>query len=131
MTTLTVERTLLTAIAIVASGVASVTAQQPEAGASPSSASVERVRTALHVQRPITSDSASLFVAKPDGFPVGVLTFVSPDAAGQFISIKVPIGELVSRAAHSVAAAQHRRAENAARAEVMKALADFQAAQPK
>jgi hypothetical protein len=77
------------------------------------------------------SDGASLFVPKPDGFPVGVLRFVPPDAAGQFISIRVPIGELVNRAAHSVAAAEHRHAENAARAEVMKALADFQAAQPK
>ena len=35
------------------------------------------------------------------------------------------------RAAHFVAAAQHHRAENAAHAEVVKALADFQKAQPK
>jgi hypothetical protein len=133
-TTLTVGRTLLAAFAIVASGVASVTAQQPEVGGSPSSASVERIRAALQAQQPITSEATALvFFAptKPDGFRLGVLTFVPPDAAGQFISIKVPIGELVMRAAHSVAAAQHRRAENAAHAEVMKALADFQAAQPK
>jgi hypothetical protein len=37
----------------------------------------------------------------------------------------------ISRAAHSVAAAQHRRAERAAGDEVAKALAEFQRAQPK
>src|SRR5579872_562353 len=137
MTTLPIARTLLPAIGVVASGVASVRAQQPEAGASPSSASVERFRAALQVQQPITSDAASLFIPKPDEFRLGVLTFVPldgrlpcpwcvPTPAGQFIAIKVPIGELVGRAAHSVAAARHRRAERAAHAEVMKALADFQ-----
>src|SRR2546425_3564535 len=131
-TTLTVGRTLLAAFAIVASGVASVTAQQPEVGASPSSASLERIRAALQAQQPITRDGAGLLAPiKPDEFRLGVLTFVPPDTAGQFISIRVPIGDLVSRAARSVAVAQHRRAENAAHAEVVKALAEFQRAKPK
>jgi hypothetical protein len=48
-----------------------------------------------------------------------------------FIDIRVPIGDFVTHAARSVAAAQHRRAENVAHAEVVKALAEFQRAQPK
>src|SRR5437870_3983876 len=117
MMTLPDGRTLFAAVVIVASCVASVTAQQPEAGASPSSASMERFRAALQAQQFITGNGGGLLSPRPDGLRLGVLTFVPPDAAGQFISIRVPIGDLVSRAAHSVAAAEHRRAENAARAE--------------
>jgi hypothetical protein len=60
-TTLTVGRTLLVAFAIVASAVASVIAQQPEAGVSPSFTSVERIRAALQAQQPITRDDVDLF----------------------------------------------------------------------
>jgi hypothetical protein len=140
-TTLTVGRTLLAAFAIVASAVASVIAQQPEAGVSPSF-SVERIRAALQAQQPITRDGAGLFApTKPDGvflerllehpviFRLGVLTFVTP-SAGLFIDIRVPIGDLVTHAARSVSAAHHRRAETLAHAEVVKALA-VQKAQPK
>jgi hypothetical protein len=136
-TTLTVGRTLLAGFAIVASAVASVIAQQPEAGVSPSFTSVERIRAALQAQQPITRDGAGLFApTEPDGvslerllkhpviFRLGVLTFVTP-SAGLFIDIRVPIGDLVTHAARSVAAAQHRRAENSSHAEVVKALAPF------
>jgi hypothetical protein len=47
------------------------------------------------------------------------------------VSIRVSIGALASRAAHSIGAAQHRHAENAARDAVAKALAEFQKAQRK
>jgi hypothetical protein len=157
-TTLTVGRTLLAAFAIVAGAVASVIAQQPEAGISPPSASVERIRAALQAQQPITRDDAGLFAptqqpitrdgaglfapTQPDGvslerllehpviFRLGVLTFVTP-SAGLFIDIRVPIGDLVTHAARSVAVAQHRRAESSAHAEVVKALVEFPKAQPK
>lgn len=158
-TTLTVGRTLLAAFAIVASAVAPRRAeaipppQQPEAGVSPSFTSVERIRAALRAQPPIIRDGAGLFAptqpdgaffapAIPDGafldrllehpviFRLGVLTFVTP-SAGLFIDIRVPIGDLVTHAARSVAASQHRRAENSAHAEVVRALAEFQKAQPK
>jgi hypothetical protein len=33
---------------------------------------------------------------------IGDLTFVPPDTPGQFLAIRVPIGELVTRAAHSI-----------------------------
>ena len=151
-TTLPVGRTLLAAFAIVASAVASVIAQQPEAGVSPSFTSVERIRAALQAQQTVTRDDAGLFVptqqpitrdgaglfasTQPDGvslerlvehpviFRLGVLTFVTP-SAGLFMDIRVPIGDLVTHAARSVAAAQHRRVENSSHAEVVKALAEF------
>jgi hypothetical protein len=141
-TTLTVGRTLLAAFAIVASPVASVIAQQPEAGVSPSLTSVERIRAALKAQQPITRDAGLFAPTQPDGvslerllehpviFRLGVLTFVTP-SAGLFIDIRVPIGDLVTHAARSVAAAQHRRAENSAHADVVKALVEFPNAQSK
>ena len=154
MTTFTVGRTLLAAFAMVASAVASVIAQQPEAGVSPSFISADRIRAALQVQQPITLDGAGLFAptqqpitregvglfapTQPDGvslerllehpviFRLGPLTFVTP-SAGLFIDIRVPIGDLVTHAARSVVAAQHRRAEKTAHAEVVHASAEFQA----
>jgi hypothetical protein len=153
MTTLTVGRTLLAAFAMVASAVASVNAQQPEAGESPSFISVDRIRAALQAQQPITPDGAGLFAptqqpttrdgvglsapTQPDGvslerllehpviFRLGLLTFVTP-SAGLFVDIRVPIGDLVTHVARSVAAAQQRRAEKSAHAEVVHASAEFQ-----
>lgn len=154
--TLTVGRTLLAAFAIVASAVASVIAQQPEARVPPSPSStqvsiplertpftsIERIRAALQAQQP-TDNGARLFdPTKPETmfldrllehpviFRLGVLTFVTP-SAGLFIDIRLPIGDIVTHAARSVGAAQHRRAEDAAHAEVVKALAVFQNTQPK
>ena len=129
--TLNAARAVLVVITALAGGVISVRAQQSE----PSSVSLERIRAALQSsQQPITitSDGVPLLVPiKPDEFRLGVLTFVPPDAPGQFVSIRVPVRALASRAAHSIAGAQHRRAERAARNEVAKALAEFQQAQPK
>jgi hypothetical protein len=130
--TLSVGRTVLAAIAVIVCGVASVRAQQTDGAASQDSPSLKRIRAALEVPCPIGGDGASLFApTKPKAFRLGVVTFVPPDTAGQFIAIRVPIGDIISRAAHSISAAQRRRAEKAAHAEVMKAVADFQKAQPK
>jgi hypothetical protein len=131
-TILNVARTLPVAFAVIVAGVSPVTVQQPESGVSVSSASVERIRVALQSpQQPIDSDGVPLFAPrKPDEFRFGALTFLPPDTPGQFVRIRVPVGALASRAARSIAAAQHRRAENAARDEVAKALAEFQKAQP-
>jgi hypothetical protein len=122
-------RKLLVVFAAVLAGVSSARAQQSE----PAPASVERIRTALQApQQPINSNGMPIFApSKPDQFHWGILTFLAPDTPGQFVSIRVPVGDLVSRTVHSIAATQHRRAENAAHAEVVKALADFQHAQPK
>jgi hypothetical protein len=126
--TLNAARAVLVVIIALAGGVISVWAQQSE----PSSVSLERIRAALQTPQPITSDGVPLFVPiKPDEFRLGVLTFVRPDRLGQVVSIRVPVGILASRAAHSIAAERHRRTERAARDEVAKALAEFQQAQPK
>ena len=140
MMTLSVERTLFAAIVVVVCGVASVNAQQSEAEAPPFTLSLERIRAALQAQPPIMSDGASLLALRTTACSAadvrqctelrwGVLTVVP--CPGLFICVNVPIGDLVSNAAHFVAASQHRRAENAAHAEVVKALADFQQTQSK
>jgi hypothetical protein len=122
-------RTLLVVITGLVGGVISVRAQQSE----PSSASLKRIRAALQSpQQPISGDGVPLFtVSKPDEFRLGVLTFLPPDAPGEFVRIRVPVGALASHAVHSIATAHHRRADNAARDEVARALAEFQQARPK
>jgi hypothetical protein len=139
---LTVGRTLLVAIAVLVAGVSSLKAQRPDSGISVSAASLERIRTALQTpQQPISADVAFLFdpsnefrfgaaPSTPDGLQLGVLTCRPPAMAGDFVCASVPVGALVTRAAHSIAVAQHTRAEKAARQEVAKALAEFYKAQP-
>jgi hypothetical protein len=124
--TSTTVRLPLFLVAALLGGIHSVWAQQPEH----SPASVERIRIALESpQPPLSIDGVPFFgPTKPDEAHWGVLTFVPPDSPGQFVSVRVPVGDLVSRAAHSVAAAQHR-AEKAAHAEVVKALEEFERAQ--
>jgi hypothetical protein len=122
-------RTLLLVVAALLGGVLAVKAQPSE----PHSTSMERLRVALQSpQSPINSDGVPHFApSKPDEFRLGAWTFLKPDTPGQFVSLSVPVGALARRAAHSIAAAQYRRAENAARDEVAKALAEFQNAQRK
>jgi len=73
---------------------------------------------------------ANLFAAPaPNEIQLGVLTLMP--CPGLFICARLPIGDLVGRASRSVAAAQRRRAEDTAHAEVMKVLADFEDARPK
>jgi hypothetical protein len=122
-------RTLLVVITGLVGGVISVRAQQSE----PSSESLKQIRAALQSpQQPISGDGVPLFtVSKPDEFRLGVLTFLPPDAPGEFVRIRVPVGALASHGVHSIADAHHRRAENAARGEVARAVAEFQRAQPK
>src|ERR1700736_5602097 len=123
--TMNAARTVLVFMTALVGGVISVRAQQSE----PSSASLDRMRAALQSPQPITitSDGVPLLVPiKPDEFRLGVLTFAPPDTPGQLVSIRVPVGALASRVAHSIAAAQHRHAERAARNEVAKALVEVQ-----
>jgi len=103
-------------------------AQGPDANAS-HAASVERVRAALLPQQVVADGTGIVFAPKPEDVRLGVLTFVRPDTAGGIVAIGVPIGAMIRGAAHSIAALQHRRAERAAHAEVVKALAAFQKSQ--
>ncbi len=129
MTSNGVRMLLLLVFVALLGGVRLIGAQQAE----PSTASMERIRAALQSpQQPLNSNGVPLFApSEPDEFHWGVLTFLPPDTPGEFVSVRVPVGDLVGRAAHSVVAAQHRRAENAAHDSVVKALAEFQNAQPK
>jgi hypothetical protein len=93
---------------------------------------LKRIRDALqNPQHLISSDVPLIAPSKPADVQLGGLTFLQPDSPGQFVSIRVPVGALVGRAVHSIAATQHRRAENAAHDEVEKAFAEFQRAQAK
>jgi hypothetical protein len=95
------------------------------------SESLIRIRAAL-TQQLVTTGSPSLFgPAVHDEWHVGVFTLLPPNAPGEFIRVRVPIGALVVRAAHSVAASQHRRAEESAHDEVVRALATLQKAPEK
>ena len=93
-------------------------APQPAEPVSPSS--VERVRAAL-----MSSPPSLVIPSVPDERRLGVLTFVPPDAPGEFVRVRVPIGAFAVQAAHAVAAAHHRRQERAAREEVARELAAF------
>jgi hypothetical protein len=127
---LNAARTVIVVIMALVASVIPVRAQQSE----PSSASLDRIRAALQGPQAIsiTSDGVPLLVPiKPDEFRLGVLRFVRPDTPGLFVEIRVPVGALATRAARSIAVTQHRRAENAARDEVAKALAEFLGEQPR
>lgn len=113
-----------------ASTAAPITAQEPEPTAPPAGQPVERIRQAL--QQPSTRVGENFFVpTTPETSHLGPLTFAEPTIPGQFVTVRVPIGALISRAAHSIAAAQRRRAERAAHQEVMRVAAERQKAQAK
>jgi hypothetical protein len=122
------KRRLVVAIALIG-GPITVNGQQ----ADPSSAFIQRVQSALQSPQPSVTGQVPLSWVpnKPEGWRVGVFTFLTPDAQGQFVRIRVPVGALASRAVRSVAAAQHRRSESAAHGEVAGALAAFLHAEAK
>jgi hypothetical protein len=98
----------------------SLAGQQP-----PSSAlSLERVRLALQSQ-------AEIQIAPEPERKLGVLTLVPPTTRGEIVRVRVPIGELVSRAGHAISKARRNRAERAARDEVTRSLAEFLSKQPR
>jgi len=129
--TLNAVRALLVVSTALFGGIISVRAQQSEPSA-PSDASLKRIRDALQSPQHLISDGVPLIApGKPDEVQLGVLTFLPPDTPGHALDVRVPVGALVSRAAHAIVAAHHRRAESAARDEVAKALAEFQRSQSK
>jgi hypothetical protein len=76
------------------------------------------VRLALQSQTEIR-------IAPQPDHKLGFLTLVPPTARGEIIRVRVPIGELVSRAGHAIRKARRNRAEQAARDEVARSLAAF------
>ena len=61
---------------------------------------------------------------------VGIFTLVQPTRPGEIVRVSVPIGEFVSRAFRSVAVANQRRQEAAARQKVEAALKWFREQPP-
>ena len=85
--------------------------------------SLERISLAL--QQPILVVPSVGQVENPLPKTLGILTLVPPTRPGEIIRISVPIGEFVSRAFRSVAEANQRRQESAARKRVATALKRF------
>lgn len=84
---------------------------------------VERVSVAL--LRPLRLDSGVFSWTNPSPRKLGVFTIEPPTAPGEVLRVRLPIGELVSKAARSVTAAHQGRREAAARREVEAALRAF------
>jgi hypothetical protein len=126
-----IARGVLTLVLVAVTSVAARAQDPAPEQAAPFTPSQERIRAALQQQAWISA-SQNLFAPAPShDFHLGPLTFVSPDTRGQFVAVKVPIGELAMSTVHSVAAARQRRAERAAHAEVVEALARFHDARAK
>jgi hypothetical protein len=108
---------------------ASVRGQQQSNPTEPVSLARSHSVLAQHL---VTTESLSLFgPAVHDEWHLGVFTVVPPDVPGEFMRVRVPLGALVVRAAHSVAASKHHHAEESAKDEVVRALAVFQKAPAK
>ena len=96
------------------------------------------VESMLHL---VVPDDASSLMEDPPTLPgigtptwgeparrrIGILTLVPPVKRGEIVRVSLPVGDLVTRAARSVSAAQHRRAERKAREEVQRVLLEFEA----
>src|SRR5579862_9408738 len=103
--------------------------QQPPADAKDDE-SLNKIREAINRPALVITAGPSLFEPDThDQWHVGVLTFLPPDTAGEFLRVQVPIGALVMKPVRAFRKAQHDRAEKSAHEEVLRALADFQNAQ--
>ena len=89
--------------------------------------SVERVSVALQRQSPLGSSAFTW--TEPPSRKLGIFTLVPPGGPGEMVRLRLPIGELVSKAAHSISAANQRRRETSARHEVRRVLSAFIAQQ--
>ncbi len=107
---------------------AAVTLHGQQSGADQiSAAALDRIRVALSSTPSGTTDSFRVDTGPtPDRFRLGALTFVPPDTPGQFVAVRVPVGDFATRAIHSVEAAHRRRTERAARTEVERVVAALQ-----
>lgn len=109
------------AVFVIAGGWVSLAAQERDR-------SFERISLALHQPAPLVLGTTPESDTRPRTF--GIFTFVTPEGRGEMVRVSVPIGELVSRAFKSAAAAKHRRQEAAARREVAAALSRFETQKP-
>jgi hypothetical protein len=105
---------------------ASAEAQRPDPPAS-----LESLRVALQKsQQPSIVIPAVPPWVVPRPTHLGILTFVPPDTNGEMVRVVVPVGALVSKAAHAISNARRGRAERKADEKVLRVLRDFQAKRP-
>jgi hypothetical protein len=90
--------------------------------------SLERINLSLQQPLPVLRVAARIESAAPK--TIGIFTLVPPTQRGEMVRVSVPIGDLVSRAFKSAAAANRRRQEAAARRDVEAALAWFKEQPP-
>src|SRR4051794_26310236 len=84
---------------------------------------VERVSAALQRQSGFVSSLGSWIEPPPK--KLGILTLETPKETGEMVRLSLPVGELVSRAAQRISAANQLRRETAARQDVQKAISTF------
>ena len=85
--------------------------------------SLQRISLALQQPIPIVPGGVPFQADFPKR--LGIFTLVQPTMPGEMVRVSIPIGELISRAFKTVAAANQRRREVAARHRVEAALARF------
>ncbi len=90
--------------------------------------SLERISLALQQPLPIVPSVVPFQENLPK--KLGILTLVPPAMPGEIVRVSIPIGEFLSRAFRSVAAANQRRQELAARRKVEAALKWFEEQRP-
>jgi len=92
------------------------------AGQNADDPSLKRIRAAL-------STPASLsvpIIPEPPTKSWGGITLVEPDvAAGQFLQVRVPVGEMVMKTVRAIGNARYQRAQRKAQEQVARELQDF------
>ncbi|MBY0495331.1 MAG: hypothetical protein K2Y23_14055 [Cyanobacteria bacterium] len=83
---------------------------------------LDRIRAALSA----IAESPAIVMTQPPVRSWGGMTMVQPDTVrGEFVRIKVPVGEITMKAARAIQRAHYHRAERKARERVDRALQDF------
>jgi hypothetical protein len=88
---------------------------------------VGRISAALQRQSQLGSSAPAW--TEPPAKKLGIFTLVFPTEPGEIVRLRLPIGEMIARAAQGVSAANQKRREASAHSEVQKALTAFIAQQ--
>lgn len=92
------------------------------AGQSTDDPSLKRIRAALSVPAKLSVP----IVPEPAIKSWGGVTLVEPDvASGQFLQVRVPVGELVMKTVRAIGNARYQRAQRKAHEQVARELQDF------
>lgn len=106
----------VSALLVICAGVRPSEAQENDA------ASLNRIRAALAA----TADSPLTIAVEPPTRSWGGITLVQPDiTGGQFVQVKVPVGEFVMKAVRAIGNARYERAQQKAHEQVARELQEF------